>query len=166
MAALTLTSQRTAPGAALILIGLMLTSLGVAQDVSDEASIRDARSRYNEAILRQDVDGIVSFFDEDYQVTTSLGELLQGRDGEAAAWQGLFDSRRELNYVRQTETVEVSRRYPLAAETGEWVGTWMTDDGAVRTGGHFTAMWRKVDGVWKVRSELFVALYCEGLSCP
>lgn len=148
--------------AALTLAG----SFGFAQETTDEEAIREARELYNKAIQRHDVDGIVSFFDEDYQVTTSLGELLQGKDGEATAWRGLFESRQDLIYVRRTENVEVSRRYPLAAETGNWVGTWMTGRGPVRTGGHYTAMWRKVDGTWKVRSELFVALYCDGLSCP
>jgi len=152
--------------AALAPVMLLAVPAGSAQDVPDEDAIRDARLRYNTAIQRQDVEGIVSFFDDEYQVTTSLGELLQGPEGEAAAWQALFDSRRDLSYVRSTETIEVSGRYPLAAETGTWVGTWLTGRGPVRTGGHFSAMWRKVDGTWKVRSELFVAMYCDGLACP
>ena len=104
--------------------------------------------------------------DDHYQITTSLGDLLQDREGEAPAWQSLFDSRQSLRYLRTPASVEVSDSYPLAAETGEWVGTWTTDEGPVRTGGRYAAMWRKIDGEWKIRSELFVALYCEGMACP
>ena len=106
------------------------------------------------------------FIDDEYQITTSLGQLIQGRDGEANSWRELFSTRQDVLYVRTPETIEMSDAYPLAAESGTWVGTWLTPDGGVRTGGRYSAMWRQVDGEWKVRSELFVALYCEGLACP
>ncbi len=138
----------------------------LAQDASDEEQIRAARAQYNDAIADHDVPGIVSFLDEEYQITTSLGQLSKGRDDDAAAWEQLFATRDDVVYVRSPESIEVSKDYPLAAEVGTWVGTWSTADGQVRTGGRFSAMWRKVDGDWKVRSELFVALYCEGISCP
>jgi len=136
-----------------------------AQDTSDEEQIRIARAQYNAAIADHDVPGIVSFHDDEYQVTTSLGQLEQGRD-DAAAWERLIASRKDVVYVRTPESIEVSKDYPLAAEVGTWLGTWSTVDGQVRTGGRFSAMWRKVDGTWKVRSELFVALYCDGMRCP
>jgi ketosteroid isomerase-like protein len=137
----------------------------LAQEASDEEQIRIERARYNDAIANHDVPGIVSFHDEEYQVTTSLGQLEQGRD-DAVAWEQLIATREDVVYVRSPESIEVSRDYPLAAEVGTWVGAWSTIDGQVRTGGRFSAMWRKVDGDWKVRSELFVALYCEGMRCP
>jgi ketosteroid isomerase-like protein len=152
-----------------IVIALTLsiaTPSAIAQDNSDIDQIRAARADYNDAIARHDVPAIVSFLDEEYQVTTSLGQLLQDRDGEAAAWRDLIKSREDLLYVRSPESIEVSSEYPLAAELGTWVGTWSTNQGEVRTGGRYAAMWRQVDGVWKVRSELFVALYCTGASCP
>jgi ketosteroid isomerase-like protein len=142
------------------------TASAIAQDNPDIERIRTARAEYNDAIARHDVTGIVSFLDEAYQVTTSLGQLLQDRDGEAAAWQDLIESREDLLYVRSPESIEISSDYPLAAELGTWVGTWSTNQGEVRTGGRYAAMWRQVDGAWKVRSELFVALYCDGANCP
>jgi len=137
-----------------------------AQGTPDSDQIRNARDQYNNAIARHDVQAIMSFIDDEYQITTSLGQLIQGRDQEAASWQELFSTRQNVLYVRTPETVEMSDAYLLAAETGTWVGTWSTPDGGVRTGGRYSAMWRQVDGEWKVRSELFVALYCEGLACP
>lgn len=145
---------------------LSLASISVAQIVSDAEHIREARAESNEAIARHDVEGIVSFFDKEYQITTSLGQLSQDVTGEADDWRALIASRENLLYVRTPESIEVSKDYPLAAEMGTWVGTWSTSQGPVRTGGRYTAMWRKIDDAWKIRSELFVALYCDGTSCP
>jgi ketosteroid isomerase-like protein len=145
---------------------LSIASLALAQHDSDVEQIRETRAAFNDAIARHDVPGIVSFLDNEYQITTSLGQLLQDRDGEAESWRELIASRQDVLYVRTPESIEISADYPLAAETGSWVGTWSTSRGPVRTGGRYSAMWRQVDGAWKVRSELFVALYCDGVSCP
>ena len=145
---------------------LSLASIAIAQSVSDTEQIRNARAEYNDAIARHDVPEIISFFDAEYQITTSLGQLSQDVEGEAADWRELIAIRKDLLYVRSPESIEISKDYPLAAEIGTWVGTWSTNQGPVRTGGRYTAMWRQVDGMWKVRSELFVALYCDGISCP
>ena len=149
----------------IIAITIVIGSSVIAQVASDEEQIRMARARYNDAIADHNVPGIVSFHDDEYQVTTSLGQLEQGRD-DTAAWEQLIASRANVLYVRTPEIIEVSKDYPLAAETGTWLGTWSAADGPVRTGGRYAAMWRKADGKWKVRSELFVALYCEGMQCP
>ena len=145
---------------------LILGTAVMAQDESAGQPLHQARAEYNTAIRNQDVDAIVAFFDDDYQITTSLGQLLQGKEDEVDAWNGLFATRDELLYVRTPDTFEVSEDYPLAAETGTWVGRWRSASGPVRTGGRYAAMWRLVDSQWKVRSELFVALYCEGIDCP
>lgn len=137
-----------------------------AQSDSEAERVRNARAEYNDAIERHNVPAIVSFYDSEYQITTSLGDLSMDVDAEAEGWRQLIASRKDLLYVRSPESIEISRDYPLAAESGTWVGTWSTSEGAVRTGGHYSAMWRQVDGEWKVRSELFVALYCDGTSCP
>jgi len=151
--------------AAVTMVFLFAIPLVQAQDDQAER-IHAARAAYNEAIARHDVAAIVSFLDDEYQVTTSLGQLLQGPDAEAAGWRDLIASRQDVLYVRTPESIEISDDYPLAAETGTWIGTWSTGDGPVRTGGRYSAMWRRVNDEWKVRSELFVALFCDGVGCP
>lgn len=136
------------------------------QEKQDVERIRAARADYNVAIADHDVDRILDFLDDDYQITASLGQMSSGRDNEAEIWSGLFASREEVVYVRSPESIRVSDRYPLASESGTWEGRWVTANGVVQTGGSYAAMWRKVDGEWKVRTELFVALYCDGVDCP
>ncbi|MDH4107608.1 MAG: nuclear transport factor 2 family protein [Gammaproteobacteria bacterium] len=147
-------------------LGLLCAAMLTVADAGDEQLIRAARAESNAAIARHDVDGIIGAMDSDYQVTTSLGVFARGQEEERDVWTSMFASRDGLLYVRNTEAIELSADYPLAAETGRWTGTWQTDDGDVRTGGRYMAMWRKTDGRWKLRSELFVALYCEGRACP
>lgn len=150
----------------LAVAALSFATFAMAQGDTDAEQIRNSRADYNDAIANHDVSRIISFLDTEYQITTSLGELSRGIEAEAAAWREMFASRENVLYVRSPGSVEVSEDYPLAAETGTWTGAWSTDQGPVRTGGRYAAMWRKLDGAWKVRSELFVALYCEGAGCP
>jgi len=150
--------------------GILTLVLGVgiasAAGHDDEQAIRDARAASNAAIATHDVGGIVGAMDADYQVTASLGSFGRGIDEETDIWTDMFASRPKLLYVRTPDKIEISADYPLAAESGRWTGSWETADGPVRTGGSYAAMWRKIDGAWKIRSELFVALYCEGAGCP
>ena len=53
----------------------------------------------------------------------------------------------------------------LAIENGTWEGSRTTPNGKLNNSGSYTASWRKVDGAWKIRSELFVGLACEGADC-
>lgn len=144
----------------------VIGTAAISQVRTDEEQIRNVRAASNAAIARQDAEAIVSFLDSEYQITTSLGQMFQGREGEVDTWNGLFRDRPDVVYVRTPETIAVSADYPLAAESGTWIGTWTAARGLVRTGGTYKAMWRNADGEWKIRSELFVALFCEGDGCP
>ena len=142
----------------------LLAATATAQDAGDQ--IRAIRAQSNDAIAAHDVAKIVSFLDKEYQITTSVGSMSQGVDVEAGNWEAVFNDRPDVVYVRTPDRIEISGSNPLAAESGSWVGTWTTASGPIRTGGSYSAMWRRVDGAWKIRSELFVALYCEGVDCP
>lgn len=155
--------------ASLLLIWAIL-AVGVvgsaANSQTDEEAIRAARIASNEAIARHDAEAIASFLDSEYQITTSIGQMFQGTEGEVSTWNRLFAERPNVLYVRTPQEVKVSLDYPLASESGTWIGTWDTAEGPVRTGGSYQAMWRKAGGEWKIRAELFVALFCEGDGCP
>ncbi len=125
----------------------------------DAIAIRSARESSNQAIARHDVDGIVSFLDDDYVITISSGKIENGRETAAGSWSQHFAEFPDVVYVRTPAEVSISRARPLAIENGTWVGTMTRPNGALKKGGQYTAAWRKVDGVWKIYSELFVVLY-------
>ena len=144
----------------------LLAGMPVAgQSDDDEQRIRVLRAESNDAIARHDVPSIMSTVDDEFQATGGGGSMLQSRAEMDAAWTGMFEEFDDIVYVRSIESVEISTSSPLAAEIGTWVGTWTTPRGPIRTGGRYSASWRKSDGSWTIRSELFVTLFCEGSGC-
>jgi ketosteroid isomerase-like protein len=136
-----------------------------AQMSPDEKAIRQARLESNEAIARHDVPGILAELEPEYRVSASTGTFFDGREAMGRAFAGVFAQFSDAQYVRTTETVELSTAGPYAAETGEWVGRWTTPDGPHRTGGRYIAYWRKSGDTWLVHAALYVPLYCEGAGC-
>jgi len=59
-----------------------------------------------------------------------------------------------------TGAIERSRE-----EHGTWVGSRTRENGKFEFGGQYTAAWKKTDDVWRIYSELFVGLYCNGVDC-
>jgi ketosteroid isomerase-like protein len=131
----------------------------------DAALIREARARSNDAIAAHDVDEILAELDSAFQVTAGSGRFLQGRIAMGEAFSAQFAEFPDAVYVRSAESVEISDARLLGFETGTWVGTWTTPAGPLRTGGRYSASWSRASGSWKIRSELFVTLFCEGAGC-
>jgi ketosteroid isomerase-like protein len=148
-----------------ILLLAFLAGSGTVQASEDADSIRSLRAESNQAIAAHDVDAIISLLDDEYVITASSGDTIQGRAKNAESWTGHFADFPDVVYVRTPAEVNISEAFPVAIETGTWVGSMMTEHGKLEKGGQYTAGWRKVAGVWKIRSELFVALYCHGVDC-
>ncbi len=152
--------------ASLSALVLFLIAVPIGAQIPDDAAlIRALRSQSNEAIGRHDMAGILSFLDDEFQITAGSGAMLQGVAAMGAAFAAQFEEFDDVRYVRSVEMVEISTAAPLAAEIGTWVGTWTTPNGQLRTGGRYAASWRRNDRSWVIRSELFVTLFCEGPGC-
>jgi ketosteroid isomerase-like protein len=144
---------------------LAIVSRASAQAASNEAQIRQTRSESNAAIARQDVPGILASMEEEYHAAASAGGFRHSRAEMGETFAARFAEFEDTNYVRTTESVEVSADGRVASEKGQWVGTWTTPRGPVRTGGPYVAFWRKASGRWLIHAELFVPLYCDGAGC-
>lgn len=133
---------------------------------SDREQIAELREQSNQAIARHDLAGVLASFDDKYQVTSGSGELFQETHAERLAhWQEIFAVSDDIIYTRSPQTIEVSTYLPRAAEHGRWTGSWTSEAGRKELGGSYTASWSKVDGVWKIRSEIFITLFCNGPGC-
>ena len=137
----------------------------VAQPGADADSIKSARAASNRAIAGHDVGAIVAFLDDEYVITDSTGHIEFSRQSQTRIWAEHFAAFPDVVYVRTPSNVAVSEAFPHALERGTWVGSRTTDQGWTDKGGEYSAVWRKVGGVWKVRSEMFVAMYCRGKGC-
>jgi ketosteroid isomerase-like protein len=142
------------------LVAAMLTAAP-----ADQAAIRAARTAQNEAIASGDLDRAASFWTEDVTVRRALGQPLSGRDAARKALEPPAVPSPRLVYQRLTKDVEVSSKWPLAFENGAWEGHQGTVRGPVVIGGRYSAQWVKRGDRWLIRSEVFVALTCNGAGC-
>jgi len=150
----------------LILALLVLALGGTAVWAGDDAeAIHSLRMKSNSAIARHDVDALQSFMDEDFVITISTGTIQRSRDEHGRSFAQHFEQYPDVVYVRTPSEITLSKAYPLAIERGTWVGSRTDENGKLENGGQYTAAWRKTDGTWRIYSELFVALYCDGVDC-
>ena len=128
----------------------------------EEAAVRAARVAQNAAIAKGDIDGAASYWAPDIVVTTGLSRVLRGREEYHAA----FAADSVLLYRREPERIYVAQNgtWPLAFETGSWTGR-VAAGAPPLIRGRYSAQWQKVEGQWRIRSEVFVALGCSPPAC-
>ena len=97
-----------------------------------------------------------------YHLVTGRSVQSHGVSEEVAILQGMFaDS--TLLYVRRTREVRANPAWGLAEELGDWTGRLTAPDGPVRVNGSYAAKWqRDTGGAWRLQSEVFTTLRCEG----
>ena len=141
---------------------LALALAGAApQDDADQ--IRAQRARSNAAIARHDAAALTPLYVPDATVIRgSGGAVMRGADEVVASLAASFADPDFVAWVRVPDAVTVSQGDRRAAETGHWIGRWKKPGGDTRLSGVYLAAWVRVDGTWKLRSESFVTLKCEG----
>ncbi len=143
-------------------IAVAMSAAPLVSQSSDEALIRSARARYNQAIAAHDTAAIARHLLPEIVQVTSTNARSTSRDSALARIADLFASRPDVIYVRTAEQVEVNASWGQASEIGRWTGRWTQADGVTNVGGRYFAKWRKVDGRWMLLSEVFVQLSCSG----
>jgi len=132
------------------------------QPRSDEALIRDARAASNAAIARHDPAGIAAAWMADVHVTPSTSAFTNGRTENQQRMSDQFARRPDTIYIRTPSAIDVFAPWSVASERGDWVGRWTEPDGALEIGGTYLVQWRKIDGAWRIQSELYVPTHCTG----
>jgi ketosteroid isomerase-like protein len=133
-----------------------------AQARTDEALIRDARAASNAAIARHDLAGIAAVWMDNVHVTPSTSAFTDGRAENQKRMGEQFARRPDTIYIRTPSAIDVYAPWLVASERGDWVGKWTEPDGALEIGGTYLVQWRKVDGGWRIQSELYVPTHCKG----
>lgn len=140
---------------------LLCTVLGAAMSQSSpaDAEIRAVRQASNAAIQRHDIKAFASSLAADFVMIRGNGVLVPSRQAYIDMFTQDFADPKAVRYQRVADKIELSNAAPLAAEHGHWIGT--LPDGTQAYGGAYMAMWRRTEAGWKIRSELFVMLYCK-----
>ena len=140
--------------AILFTIFIISFQFSYSQNQNDEDLIRKARQTSNEAIARQDVDGISKFWLDDYLIIRGSGVIEHGKEASIANWRRIFKENPQTYFERFPSEIVISKNNPdLAWESGEWKG-----HNTYSKGGRYSAQWKRKDGEWKLQAELFVAL--------
>lgn len=130
--------------------------------IDNEKQIRERRIQSNKAIQQHDSVGVAEYWTEDYRLVSSRNFEVSGREANRKSLSREFQSKKDVVYKRVTSRVEIFESWNMAAENGEWVGNWSEADGLVNLSGTYYAKWHKVDGVWRIRAEIFTPLKCSG----
>jgi ketosteroid isomerase-like protein len=136
----------------------------IVQPPNASAEIRAARLEQNRAMTAGEVDRAASFWTGDVSIRRGLGQTIVGRDAYRALLAPGSATDSTLVYERIPTAIDVSPQWPLAFETGTWRGR-LGPQGATVIEGRYSAQWVRRDGVWLIRSEVFVALTCAGAGC-
>jgi ketosteroid isomerase-like protein len=138
----------------ILFICLMLPSLAFSQGQQQDIDIiKASRLASNAAIARHDVAGIAKYWLSGFVQTIGKGTSLTGKDTITSAWKKLFSTNSKVSYVRKSLTITVGDNGVMAWETGTWTAT-----NSYSKGGNYSAMWRKINGQWKLQAELYVSL--------
>ena len=131
-------------------------------DAATSSAIRAARERFNAAIVTRDTATIASMFLPTYHLISGRSAQSHGVDEEVSVWKSMFADT-TLLYVRRTREVRANPAWGIAEELGDWTGRLTAPDGPVRVNGSYAAKWqRDTGGNWRLQSEVFTTLHCEG----
>ncbi len=137
-----------------LLAGAMMTT-----PADDATQIRNARARYNAAIIARDVAGVRAAFIDSYRgIAGSGGELIDGGDAMAAYFANAFRNPDFISFVRTPDVVTIAVPADRAMERGHWLGRRKTAAGEAQLHGEYLAVWVPAPGGWRLRSESFVTL--------
>ena len=137
-------------------ISLVVTIPVRAQAQNDKDEILRLRKANNEAIKNFDEDLSFSFLTDDTQSTISNGTLIQGKENLKEYLRKLPGPK--MYWVRTPNEIDVNAELGLAWEAGIWKGYTVESGHKSVTSGKYSAMWIKVNGRWKIKSQLFVKL--------
>lgn len=120
---------------------------------SDEQQIRASRDNSNKAIEAKDIVTLSKHWLDDFSVMRGNGTQMSGKAAVIEVWKKMFTETPDVKFIRTPSEIKISDDKTFAWEKGTWEGF-----NTYSKGGEYSAMWRKVNGEWKLQAELFVAL--------
>ena len=138
----------------LLLLVCILKTTVAQKDTEAEKYIRAARAASNEAIFKKDVAGVAKYWKADYVEISSDGSLISGKEDVVADWTKMFEKYPTVRFERKLAKIEFASGGNVIVETGM-----LTYSSPNNYKGYYTALWRKVDGVWVTQMENFVSIY-------
>lgn len=123
---------------------------------NDKDEILSLRNASNAALKNLNNDLYLTFLTDNVLYTISNGTLIQGKENLRKHINQA--TRPKMYWVRTPTEIDVNAGLGLAWESGMWKGYTLDSGQKSVTGGKYSAQWIKVNGDWKINSQLFVKL--------
>jgi ketosteroid isomerase-like protein len=128
----------------------------------DQKAIQKVRKANNTALKAHDAAGVASAYLDNFFLLTSTNGFFTGKESVQNIYQSVFNSRPDVLFIRTPTAIMVNRDWNMASERGNWTGTWTVNGVPIAVGGDYYAKWHKIDGIWKLRSEVYTQFDCSG----
>jgi ketosteroid isomerase-like protein len=136
----------------LLVCGLKTTHAQKENEAAEQY-IRAARTASNAAIAKKDITCVAKYWKDDYVEISSDGSLISGKEAVVADWAKMFEKYPSVRFERQFGAIEFDPTGTVVVEKGILVYTSPNN-----YKGYYTALWRKVNGVWVTQMENFVSI--------
>ena len=134
------------------------TTIAQVNKNKDVQLIKVARQASNNAMAKIDMDALSTHFMDNIIVISGNGASMMGKDTVAAKLKKQLEQSTDINFSLNPVSILIGDKGDLAFETGKWVGAKKVIPKEKIISGNYSAMWMKREGIWKLRSELFVSL--------
>ena len=151
---------------AVLLLAGALAPPAAAKKEDSAAAIRAARAAFNRAIMAGDMAGIEAALADNAQVMRGTSSaVVSGKAAQLEFWRRVRLGDAPEQYQRTPTRIDLSKIAPMALETGTWRGGTLAST-ANWASGRYVAKWRKIEGAWRIESEVFMSVACGGTLCP
>jgi ketosteroid isomerase-like protein len=126
---------------------------------NDEASLRTARARLNEALMKRDTDAMARYWLPGVVTIGGNGSVVIGKKANVQLFKKeIFGSTEFVDGVRTTDKFTISNNGQRAAESGHWL--WRMTDGkeVASYRGTYLIYWKKSQDKWMINSEMYITL--------
>lgn len=121
---------------------------------AEEQAIRDLVRQWNTAITNRNADAIAMYYSEDAVFLPANAPVVRGRSAIRAAWADMFGMP-SLSLDITPTRVNVAASGDMAEEVGTFRFSGETPQGPMTDEGKYVVVWKKVNGEWKVSSDIF-----------
>jgi uncharacterized protein (TIGR02246 family) len=138
----------------MLMFGSHIASAQSVDLAADEAAIRALDVDWVNAVAAKDAAATAAFYTMDGAIMPAGSPMAEGPDAIAAVWQSLFDLP-GFSLTFEPTLIEIGAAGDVAYDIGTYALAFDGDQGPVQDNGKYVVVWKKVDGVWKVRADIF-----------
>lgn len=121
---------------------------------TEEQAIRDLDRRWVQAVAAKDLTSTVNMYATDAYFMAPNAPLATGQSEIRGMWDGLFKAP-NLRLTFEPTRVQLAQGGDMAYDVGTYRLGFDTPQGRVDDEGKYTVVWKKVEGQWKVASDIF-----------